>query len=114
MTVTTLTPDDLDAIADRIAARLRDDRFTRLLDTEEVADRLKVRPDWVREHAAELGGMRVGDNRGDNRVDRRRLPRSHRRARSALAHPDRRSRVHPDRQTEDNARLIHRGARAGE
>lgn len=70
MTVTTLTPDDLDAIADRIADRLRDDRFTRLLDTEEVAARLKVRPDWVREHAAELGGMRVGDNeRGHLRFD---------------------------------------------
>lgn len=35
----------------------------RLLTTDDVAEMLAVGTDWVREHAGELGGIRLGDPR---------------------------------------------------
>jgi len=77
----------VDAIADRVAGRLaeiaRDP--VRLYDTRAVARMLAVSEDWVRDHAAELGAIRVGDSpRGALRfdsdkvaaaIDRRQVPR---------------------------------------
>jgi hypothetical protein len=35
----------------------------RYLTTREVAEMLQMSSEWVREHAAELGGIRLGDSR---------------------------------------------------
>ena len=44
----------------------------RLLTTNEVAQLISVRPDWVREHAAELSAIRIGDGpRGELRFELR-------------------------------------------
>lgn len=62
----------VEAIADRVAERLADIARdpVRLYDTRAVARMLAVSEDWVREHAAELGAMRVGDSpRGPLRFD---------------------------------------------
>jgi len=56
-----------DAAAEEIARRVAElvtDRVRepfRLLDTQTVARMLAVSEEWVREHAAELGAIRVGD-----------------------------------------------------
>lgn len=39
-----------------------------LLTVDELAERLKVSPDWVRRHQAELGGYRLSDGGGRNPV----------------------------------------------
>lgn len=45
-----------------------------LLTTRDVARDLAVSDEWVREHAAELGAIRVGDGpRGPLRFERRRI-----------------------------------------
>jgi hypothetical protein len=66
-------PDALvEAIADRVAVRLADIARdpVRLYDTRAVARMLAVSEDWVRDHAAELGAIRVGDSpRGPLRFD---------------------------------------------
>jgi hypothetical protein len=66
-------PDALvEAIADRVAERLADIARdpVRLYDTRAVARMLAVSEDWVRDHAAELGAIRVGDSpRGPLRFD---------------------------------------------
>jgi hypothetical protein len=36
---------------------------TRYMTTREVAEMIQMSDDWVREHAAELGGIRLGDSR---------------------------------------------------
>lgn len=83
-------------IAQRVAELLGEQAREQapLLDTPAVARLLGVSEEWVREHAAELGAMRVGDGpRGALRfestrvraaLDRRRLdrPRSHQRRRA--------------------------------
>jgi hypothetical protein len=72
----TLTPRELllvDAIAKRVAERLRDDDAPtahRLVSAAEVARELNVARQWVYEHAAELGARRLGDGpRGRLRFD---------------------------------------------
>lgn len=84
-----LTAADVDAIARRVAELLRDEwRASHHLDTTAVATMLGVSGDWVREHAAELGAIRVGDSakgalrfdikRVKTALDQRRLERSNR------------------------------------
>jgi hypothetical protein len=66
-------PDALvEAIADRVAERLADIARdpVHLYDTRAVARMLAVSEDWVRDHAAELGAIRVEDSpRGPLRFD---------------------------------------------
>ena len=58
----TLTDDQLDALAEQVAARLRtDDTPTELVDAAALAAALGVSRDTVYAHADELGGRRVGD-----------------------------------------------------
>lgn len=64
-----LHPDDLtvlaDLVAERVLAALAEDRRPgdeeRLLTAAEVARRFGVSPEWVRENADRLGGLRLGD-----------------------------------------------------
>jgi hypothetical protein len=96
-----LTAADVDAIALRVAELLRQDpRLGHHVGTAAVAKMLGVSGDWVREHAAELGAVRVGDGpKGALRFDvrrvrealeQRRLGRP-KRARNRRAGPERRS-----------------------
>jgi hypothetical protein len=86
----------LEAIARRVAHLVVDvvrEPF-RLLDSQAVACMLGVSEDWVRDHAAELGAIRVGDGpRGMLRfevarvrtaLERRRVDRSSETARAPL------------------------------
>ena len=98
---TDLDRDTVDAIARRVAELLGSvGPGSRYLDTTSVAEMLGVSDEWVRDHAAELGAIRLGDGkRGQLRfevdrvrtaLDRRRLqteprPRSARRARRRVA-----------------------------
>jgi hypothetical protein len=80
----------VEAIAQRVVELLADDAREpfRLLETQGVARMLAVSEEWVRQHAAELGAIRVGDSpRGPLRFDvdrvraalaQRRLPRTQR------------------------------------
>ena len=70
-----LTPADVEAIARRVAELLRPEwRVSHHVDTTAVAAMLGVSGDWVREHAAELGAIRVGDGaKGALRFDVRRV-----------------------------------------
>jgi hypothetical protein len=57
-----LTVADVDAIASRVVELLREQpRVGHHVDTTTVATMLGVSGDWVREHAAELGAVRVRD-----------------------------------------------------
>lgn len=56
-----LTDDQLDQLADRIADRLADRQVGQLITAAELADRLGVTRDYVYEHAASLGAIRLGD-----------------------------------------------------
>jgi hypothetical protein len=58
-----LAPDQLDELADLIAERLRDAEPAAqcLVDARAVGEAIGMTPAWVREHAAELGGRRLGD-----------------------------------------------------
>jgi hypothetical protein len=63
-------------IAQRVAELVNDRIRTpfRLLDTKAVARMLAVSEEWVREHAAELGAVRVGDGpKGALRFDAARV-----------------------------------------
>jgi predicted DNA-binding transcriptional regulator AlpA len=55
-----LHPDDIEAIARRVAALLAD-ADGRLIDAAEVAERLGKSRDWVYENRAELGAVAMGD-----------------------------------------------------
>ena len=70
-----LTPADVEAIACRVAELLRPEwRVGHHVDTTAVAALLGVSSDWVREHAAELGAIRVGDGaKGALRFDVKRV-----------------------------------------
>lgn len=72
--VVRLPPDQLVELADLVAERLCGDRLRRerdgLVDARGVADAIGMSAAWVREHAAELGGRRMGDGpRGRWRFD---------------------------------------------
>jgi hypothetical protein len=62
---TRMHPADLERLADMIASRLAElpvePPAGELVDAQEVARRVNVAPRWVRDHAAELGAVRVGD-----------------------------------------------------
>jgi len=70
-----LTAADVEAIACRVVELLRDEsRLSAHIDTTAVATMLGVSGDWVREHAAELGAIRIGDNpKGALRFELRRV-----------------------------------------
>ena len=70
-----LTPPDVEAIAARVVELLGPESHVgRHVDTTAVATMLGVSDDWVREHAAELGAIRVGDGpKGALRFEARRL-----------------------------------------
>src|SRR3954464_13049904 len=62
-----LDPDDVDAIAERVAELIGRGALPiaseRWLSTAEVAAAFGRSPEWVREHAAELGGRKIGGPR---------------------------------------------------
>ncbi|MHB8241741.1 MAG: hypothetical protein ACYDHN_07090 [Solirubrobacteraceae bacterium] len=74
----TLDPDDIESIAARLAELLREQIPTgsRLADAAEVARELGVDRDWVYAHAEELGGTRLGGERGRLRFDLLRIRRN--------------------------------------
>jgi hypothetical protein len=60
----------------------------RFLTTAEVAEMLAMSPEWVREHAAELGAMRLGDGpKGHLRFDEERVLAAMEKRRVAAAQP---------------------------
>lgn len=73
-----LDPDDIEQIAQRVAElvgpRGRSEGGARFVDAAHVARLLDVERDWVYEHAAQLGGIRLGGPRGRLRFDRETLP----------------------------------------
>ena len=58
----TLSAEEIEAIAVRTAELLKQPQspLPELVDTAEVARSVKMSEDWVRAHAAELGGIRTG------------------------------------------------------
>ena len=61
-----LDPDDVEAIAERVAELLGRGAPTateRWLSTAEVAAAFGRSPEWVRDHASELGGRKIGGPR---------------------------------------------------
>jgi hypothetical protein len=67
-----LEPDDIEAIAHRVAELLdRSDRpgAVRLVDAAEVARALSVDREWVYAHAQQLGALRLGGPQGRLRFD---------------------------------------------
>lgn len=60
-----LTSEDIDELADAIADRLGDasERLVApaVVDAATLASRLGVSSQWVRDHAEDLGGWRLGD-----------------------------------------------------
>jgi hypothetical protein len=73
-----LTVADVEAIASRVVELLRhESRLGHHVDTAAVATMLGVKSDWVREHAVELGAIRVGDGpKGALRFDVERVKRA--------------------------------------
>jgi len=79
----------------------------RLLTTQEVASRLSVSPDWVREHAAELGGIRIGDGpKGSLRFEWERVVEAMEARRLQPVSRRRRKRPGPSRRTSGNVELL--------
>lgn len=65
-----LDPDDVEAIAARVAELLRTSAGTpRYVDAAELARTLGVDREWVYAHAAELGAIRLGRPQGRLRFD---------------------------------------------
>ena len=60
MTVT-LDDEDIEAIADRVAAKLRRPVGVGLIDADEVAQLLGVTRDWVYANKQRLGAVAIGD-----------------------------------------------------
>lgn len=75
LTVMRLDAQDIDAIAESVAARLGAmlNDTPRFVDAATVARLLGVERDWVYEHAEQLGGIRLGGPRGRLRFDRQML-----------------------------------------
>jgi hypothetical protein len=57
----TLDADDIEAIAERVAVKLRGDGFGPYGDVHAVSARFGVSPDFVYAHARELGAIRLGE-----------------------------------------------------
>jgi hypothetical protein len=70
-----LTAADVEAIASRVLELLRQDsQVGDHVETAAVATMLGVSDDWVRDHAVELGAVRIGDGpKGALRFDLRRV-----------------------------------------
>jgi hypothetical protein len=70
-----LTAAEVEAIASRVVELLRgESRLGHHVDTTAIATMLGVSDDWVREHAAELGAIRIGDGpKGALRFELRRV-----------------------------------------
>jgi hypothetical protein len=70
-----LPPADVEAIAHQVVKLLGDEpRLGQHVDTTALAIMLGVSGDWVREHAAELGAIRIGDGpKGALRFELRRV-----------------------------------------
>lgn len=68
-----LDPDDIEAIARRVAellaSRTRPGEAVRYLDAARLADVLGVERDWVYAHARQLGAIRLGGPHGRLRFD---------------------------------------------
>lgn len=64
-----LEPADIEALAEAIADRFDAPRRRKLLRVEDVATLLDVSHDFVYDHAAELGAVRLGRGRGAVRFD---------------------------------------------
>jgi hypothetical protein len=74
----TLDAEDIESIAARVAELLGEQMpssASRLADAAEVARELGVDRDWVYAHAHELGGVRLGGERGRLRFDLARIRR---------------------------------------
>lgn len=56
----TLDDEDIEAIADRVAAKLGTERASGWVGVEQVAARLGVDPDWVYRRWRALGGIKLG------------------------------------------------------
>jgi hypothetical protein len=56
----TLDDEDIEAIAERVAAKLGGAAYSGWVDVESVAARLGVEPDWVYRRWRELGGIKLG------------------------------------------------------
>lgn len=68
----TLDPRDIEMLAARIVALLRElqpESEPRFVDAATVAQKLGVDRDWVYAHSAELGGVRLGGEHGRLRFD---------------------------------------------
>lgn len=101
MTDVRLDDDQLDQLADRVAARLATMQPTGLVDAATLARHLAVDRSYVYTHSVELGGVRLGGPRGRLRFDVERAraaftnpapeqapptPRPRRRTRASTAH----------------------------
>jgi hypothetical protein len=94
----TLTAADIDAIADALVEKLaeREPAVVRYVDVRAAARRLSMSEQWVREHAAEFGGSRLGaGERGELRFDVRELDRAMAARRLEQTHPRRRRKPGP-------------------
>jgi excisionase family DNA binding protein len=76
----------------------------RYMTTAEVADLLRVSPDYVRAHAAELGGIRLGQRGGPLRFERDRVVAAMERRR--LGVPRGRRRPGPKRKDTSGVQLL--------
>lgn len=104
-----LTDADVEAIAVRVAHLLRaSERAGELIDTAGVACMLGLSPEWVRDHAGELGALRVGDGpRGQLRFDPQRVMQALQRRRVAARVPAPSSRrAGPRQQPRERVELI--------
>jgi hypothetical protein len=106
----TLDPQDIEMIAARIVALLREqqpDSEPRFVDAATVACKLGVDRDWVYAHSAELGGVRLGGEHGRLRFDlhaiRRQLASP---ALKQAPDPTRKSRRKPPRRRCSNVDLL--------
>ena len=69
-----MSEEAVDEIARRVVELLQDRVPARYANTATVALSLAVSEDWVRDHAGELGAIRIGDGpRGELRFDLRRV-----------------------------------------
>ena len=90
-----LDPDDIEAIARRVLALLRDEVAAapvRLVDARTLARALNVDRSWVYAHAAELNAVRIGKGRGRLRFDLDRVQRDLTGNGNALPRPTKTSR----------------------
>jgi hypothetical protein len=106
-----LDADDIESIAARVAELLREQMpssASRLADAAEVARELGVERDWVYAHAEELGGARLGGERGRLRFDLVRIRRDLACPAGARSHPaiTRRPRRQPPTRRRGEVELI--------